>query len=199
LKNHYPAIAKHLLPFEEKAKKRYDQGDYWWELRACDYYNLFGKPKIMYPVIAKEPRFAFDREGVYSNDKSFFIPCEDYYLLGILNSTLAWTFFKRICSVLGDPDNGGRLELRAIHVSQFPVKRIDSANTRDQALRKKLVSMVTSVLDLNEKLLLKKDSQLRTIISRQIDGTDRRIDQLVYELYGLTESEIAIVEGRKDT
>ena len=31
-------------------------------------------------------------------------------------------------------------------------------------------------------------------IQRQIDGTDRQIDQLVYELYGLTDDEIRIVE-----
>jgi hypothetical protein len=31
---------------------------------------------------------------------------------------------------------------------------------------------------------------------RQIDATDRQIDRLVYELYGLTEEEIAVVEGR---
>ena len=33
-------------------------------------------------------------------------------------------------------------------------------------------------------------SQLR----RKIEATDRQIDQLVYELYGLTEEEIKIVE-----
>ncbi|MCX6842537.1 MAG: hypothetical protein NTX53_09690 [candidate division WOR-3 bacterium] len=31
---------------------------------------------------------------------------------------------------------------------------------------------------------------------RQIAATDKAIDMLVYELYGLTEDEIAIVEGR---
>ena len=34
-------------------------------------------------------------------------------------------------------------------------------------------------------------------IQRQIDITDKQIDRLVYQLYGLTDSEIAIVEGRK--
>ena len=34
----------------------------------------------------------------------------------------------------------------------------------------------------------------KTAIQRQIDATDRRIDELVYELYGLTEDEIRIVE-----
>ena len=31
---------------------------------------------------------------------------------------------------------------------------------------------------------------------RPIEATDRQIDALVYELYGLTEEEIAVVEGR---
>jgi len=34
-----------------------------------------------------------------------------------------------------------------------------------------------------------------TRLKRQIDSTDRQIDNLVYELYGLTEEEIKIVEG----
>jgi len=34
------------------------------------------------------------------------------------------------------------------------------------------------------------------MIQRQIDATDRQIDKLVYELYGLTPEEIAIVEGQ---
>lgn len=35
----------------------------------------------------------------------------------------------------------------------------------------------------------------KTALLRQIDATDRQIDQMVYKLYGLTEEEIKIVEG----
>jgi len=35
----------------------------------------------------------------------------------------------------------------------------------------------------------------KTILSRQIEATDTAIDSLVYELYWLTEKEIAVVEG----
>ena len=35
----------------------------------------------------------------------------------------------------------------------------------------------------------------KTIIQRQIDATDAEIDRLVYELYGLTDAEIATVEN----
>jgi hypothetical protein len=40
-----------------------------------------------------------------------------------------------------------------------------------------------------------KTAHAKTAIQRQIDATDRQIDQLVYELYGLTDEEIRIVEG----
>jgi len=35
----------------------------------------------------------------------------------------------------------------------------------------------------------------KELLQRQIDATDKKIDQLVYELYGLTDKEIRIVEG----
>ena len=58
-----------------------------------------------------------------------------------------------------------------------------------------MVSLVSSMLDLNKKLPLAKTDQEKTILQRQIDSTDRRIDELVYDLYGLTDEEIKIVEG----
>jgi hypothetical protein len=42
-----------------------------------------------------------------------------------------------------------------------------------------------------------KTPQEQTMLQRQIDATDRQIDRLVYELYGLTDDEIKIVEGAK--
>jgi hypothetical protein len=33
------------------------------------------------------------------------------------------------------------------------------------------------------------------LLQRQIEATDRQIDKLVYELYGLTEEEVEIVEN----
>jgi len=53
----YPAVARHLTPHEAKGKERYDKGEYWWELRACDYYADFEKPKIIYPIICEGATF----------------------------------------------------------------------------------------------------------------------------------------------
>jgi len=51
------------------------------------------------------------------------------------------------------------------------------------------------MLTLHKQLPEAKTAHEQTIIQRQIDATDRQIDKLVYELYGLTEEEIKIVEG----
>ena len=48
---------------------------------------------------------------------------------------------------------------------------------------------------LNNKLFETKTHEETTGLQRQIDATDNQIDQLVYQLYGLTEEEIKIVEG----
>lgn len=77
----YPAIAAHLEPFAEKGKKRYDKGEYWWELRTCDYYTEFIKTKIMWPEIAGSARFAYDNSGYYANNKVFIITDGSHYLL----------------------------------------------------------------------------------------------------------------------
>jgi hypothetical protein len=54
--NVYPAIHRYLAQWEEKLRKRDDQGQFWWELRSCAYYEEFEKPKIVYPDIGASPR-----------------------------------------------------------------------------------------------------------------------------------------------
>lgn len=57
-----------------------------------------------------------------------------------------------------------------------------------------MVKLVDGMLGLNRQLGKAKSSHNKTVLQRQIEATDRQIDQLVYELYGLTDKEIKIVE-----
>jgi len=54
---------------------------------------------------------------------------------------------------------------------------------------------VEVMLQLHKLLTAVETSQEKTALQRQIDATDKQIDQLVYKLYGLTDKEIRIVEG----
>ncbi|MDP2797436.1 MAG: hypothetical protein Q8N94_08005 [Methanoregula sp.] len=58
-----------------------------------------------------------------------------------------------------------------------------------------MVALVTQMLDLNKRLQDATLDHEKTLLSRQVEATDKVIDTLVYELYGLTKEEIAIVEG----
>ncbi len=117
----YPAVYKHLLKYEKKLRKREDQGKWWWELRSCTYYHLFEGPKILYPEIAKTSRFYLDVDDFYINNKLFAIPGENWPLLAVLNSKAAFFYAQLKLSSLGDAKEGGRLELRAVHLSRLPV------------------------------------------------------------------------------
>jgi hypothetical protein len=112
------------------------------------------------------------------------------FLLGIINSKLMNWYYHTL-----NPEIGEALaEVKKTHVAKLPIKEY----TPSEKQHVKIVFLVTSMLSLNKKLPLAHTGQEKTVIQRQIDSTDRRIDELVYELYGLTQEEIRIVDGTSD-
>ncbi|HUU29021.1 MAG TPA: TaqI-like C-terminal specificity domain-containing protein [archaeon] len=191
IKENYPSIASYLEPFADKARKRYDKGEYWWELRTCDYYHIFKKIKIMLPDISKRGNFFLDESGrYYCANTTYLVANADYYLLGILNSLLITFFCKNILTTY----RGEYLRFFCQYLIKIPIRTIDFTNPADKARHDLMVTMVERMLDLNRQLAEAREPQARTVLKRQIETTDRLIDRLVYELYGLTEEEIGIVE-----
>nr|WP_303716828.1 TaqI-like C-terminal specificity domain-containing protein [Methanoculleus marisnigri] len=190
LKTSYPAIALHLEPFAGSGERRCDKGDYWWELRACDYYQEFERPKIIYPNICKKPEFTYDESNNYTNQKCFIITMPDKYLLGILNSKLSYFLF----SVMLPKLRGGFYEPSYVVFKDFPIYVPDNAIPADVARHDRMVILVEQMLDLNNRLAAAKAPHEKEVLAGMIDATDREIDRLVYELYGLAEDEVAVVE-----
>lgn len=93
----------------------------WYGLRECNYYQELFSTKIIYPDIATECRFMMDKDGMCIPDGAFFIPKEDYYLLGVLNSCVARYYFKEKCARIGNPQKGGRIRFKKVYVENFPV------------------------------------------------------------------------------
>jgi hypothetical protein len=188
-KENYPAIANHLLPFAQAAEKRYDKGEHWWELRSCDYYDMFETPKIIYAEIATRGQFSLDPDDSFSDTTTYILSSDSKYLLGILNSNL-WTFlFSKISSEI----RGGFYRWKHQYMSPLPIRTIDFSDPADVARHDRMVELVQSMLDLH-KLASAGTDHDKTLLARQIEATDRQIDRLVYELYDLTEEEIRIVE-----
>jgi hypothetical protein len=188
----YPAIFAHLKQYQPELEKRWDKGNEWWELRACDYYDKFEQPKIIYPDIAITCRFYLDEKGYFGSNTTYFVPGRDLYLLGLLNSHVAQFYFTQVCAGL---EGGGTTYLRFFgqYIQNFPVRPINLSDPADKARHDKMVSLVERMLSLHKQS--PKTPQEQEMVKREIESTDKAIDQMVYELYGLSEEEIRIVEG----
>jgi hypothetical protein len=112
------------------------------------------------------------------------------YVLGLLNSRLLDFFLKRVST----PLRGGFFRYFTQFVEQLPIRPIDFSNRSDRSRHDKMVELVDRMLALHKQLAAAKAPPERANLQAQIDATDRRIDRLVYELYGLTDAEIALVE-----
>jgi hypothetical protein len=160
--------------------------------------------KLLVPSLALGATFAPDLEGRF-----FFVgsgggggggygisleTAEDsayFYLLGVLNSRLSTYMLKQVST----PFRGGYIALNKQYIEQLPIRTIDFTDPADVARHDRMVALVTQMLDLHKRLAAEQVPHVKTALERQIEATDRQIDALVYELYGLTEEEIGVVEG----
>lgn len=122
----YPAIRDWLLPFKGKLEKRATKQE-WFELQQAQeaYSARISQPKISYPHFSQGPKFLFEPTGFFSNDKTYFVPSEDPFLLAILNSNPSWYYLRLIAPAM----RGGiwRLELRVQFVETLPIPAATSA------------------------------------------------------------------------
>ena len=160
--------------------ERDDQGENWWNLRACAYYSEFDKEKIVWQEMAKEGKFLIDKNKFYSLDTTRFLTGKNLtYLLGILNSTFFLFAFKNYYA-------GGHLGSKGVRfksefMKSYPIPPITDTN---QYIVTEMETLVEKIIDTKQA-----DSDA------EISDLENEIDKLVYELYNLTQDEIAIVEG----
>lgn len=191
----YPPLASHLERFADAAKKRQDHGEFWWELRPCDYYGALDAPKIVYPDIAKGPRFFFDTTGTYIANTAYCLGTDDLYLLGILNSKLFWFAIGSISIPFGTRAGEFRYRLIYQYMANVPIRLIDTENADERRMRDRIIALVRRMLSLNRQLADAKNPPSETPLRRQLEAADREIDRLVFDLYGLTEEDVRIATG----
>jgi hypothetical protein len=196
LSKEIPAVAEHLLPYADACRTRQDQGDYWWELRPCDYYESFDAPKIIFPDIGKAPRFYLDSAGLYLANTAYLLGTDDKYLLGVLNSRLFWFAISNISIPFGVRAGEFRYRLIYQYMEKVPIRPINFSDAADKGRHDKMVKLVDRMLVLNKQKYSSKlaPSQVDRV-DREIALTDAEIDNLVYELYTITDGERRIIEG----
>jgi predicted type IV restriction endonuclease len=200
----YKAVKSYLALFKKRLMPRPKDwkgekwpgrkpGSYqWYEIQdTIDYYEEFEKPKIIIPAIVKSASYAFDTDGFYSNDKTTIIPTNDKYLLGLINSKVVDYFLHYIAST----KLGGYFEYKPMYISKLPIRTIDFSDSKDKACQDQITALADQMLTLNQNLDRARTDHERQLLTRQIQTVDNRIDQLVYQLYGLNDDEIRMIQS----
>lgn len=131
-----------------------------------DYYKEFEKEKIMLPDIALRTQAVIESNGAYCVNTAYIISCLGNYHLGLLNSKLFLFFYSNLSSTI----RGGYLRFTKQYLEQLPMKDAPSQ------IEKQIIDLVQNRLEGDT-------------------SVESQIDKLVYRIYGLTEEEIAVVEG----
>lgn len=184
LKSRRPNAYRHLLPFRQMmVDKRESLGekiDQWFTLnRGTSHPEIFVGEKIVAPQRSGRNTFGYNDIPWYASADVYFItakddvPFEPFYLLGVLNSKLiyTWLYYR-------GKRKGQMLELYRTPLSEIPI----AAGTPDQKQAiEKLVREIIAAKTANP--------------VADTSALESQIDQLVYQLYNLTPEEIAIVEA----
>jgi len=172
----YPNIYNYLLNHKTDLSKRSTVGLHpWYELQQpqSKIYPEFEKERIIYPDISSGVSFSICEPGVYCDNTTYNLTTNSRYILGLLNSSLIEYFYKSIANTLGN----NVFRFFSQYIKQIPIPDIS------EELQNPIINLVNQILDTKK-------------ANPQADTTtlEAEIDQLVYELYGLTEEEIEIVE-----
>jgi len=178
LKTHLHQFYSKLKPKSNNDIEGRKPGEYkWFEIQDnIAYYKNFDKDKIVWPLTADKWGFALDTEKHYLTSGGFMLISNDMplqYILGILNSNLMRFLFTQI----GVMTAGGAYTLKKATIDEFPLK-ISSTE-----IQKPIILLVNQILTLK-----KENPQADT------SGLETQIDELVYQLYELTDEEVEVVK-----
>ena len=167
----YPAIKQHIDRHWDKVVKRADQGDTPYNLRNCAYLDLLSQPKIIWGEISDKSKFCIDRLGEFAPEATTFMLSGDnlLYLLAFLNCSISEYLF----STIGTTTGVGTVRWKKYKILELPIPRYDTSK-----LYTDLINACKNAVETREATTI----------------YEKRINSIIYQIYGLTEDEIGYIE-----
>jgi hypothetical protein len=202
IRRDFPRTATYLLEnrhrLEGREKGRF-RGTDWYRFGRSQNLGIQSRIKLCVPRLVEVLHAGYDVCGSHFLDnvdvggvtiKPKQAVSDLRYLLALLNSRLLAWFFPHVSA----PFRGGWMSANRQFLSQLPIRVVDGSESADQARCDALMTLVDRMLTLQREVAEVRTVQERTALSRVVDSTRTQIDRTVYELYGLTDDEISIVE-----
>ena len=112
------------------------------------------------------------------------------FILGVLNSRLLTSYYRAKSLT----NRESIAQVKKNDLDELPIPVMNLSNSHERAHHEKMIKLVEQMLVLHEQLVAARTGHEKNVLQRRIGATDQQIDQLVYELYSLTNEEIEIVE-----
>ena len=171
---------KHMIN-GEIIKSRKKTSNKWYEVQdSISYWQFFSAPKIIYPeTTVRRSEFVYDESGILLDKTCFFLSGDNLkFILGILTSKMMEWFLERECRLLGKTT----IQYSKQWMSNIPIPAVTPAQ------QKPIIDLVDSIL-----VAKKKNSTANTF------EQEKEIDNLVYDLYGLSKPEIKIIKEQNSS
>ena len=167
----YPAIRQHIEQYWDRVEKRADQGDTPYNLRNCAYLDLLSQPKIVWGEISDKSKFCIDTLGELTPEATTFMLSGDnlFYLLAFLNCSISEYLF----STIGTTTGVGTVRWKKYKILELPIPEYDASE-----LQIDLINTCKNAVETRE----------------ETPVYEKRINSIIYQIYGLTEEEIEYVE-----
>lgn len=174
----------------------------WYGMMYLDAQNWFAAPHILTPSLSNKSNFALGSGYMFATGTAgvtSIVPKVDLaedirYLLGLLNSKLLSLYAMCHSPIF----SGGYHKFSAPYLKKLPIRRINFSDSADKARHDKIVTKVEAMMEAKKQLAKAQTDKDKTYYENKCAALDHQIDRLVYDLYGLTEDEINIVEGTID-
>ncbi len=201
LQKRYPKTFAHLQHNSGRLRER-KQFKEWFGYSAPRNLELHDRAQIAVPLLADGGLFAL----IPNSSRGAFCPMasggftltlgaecafKPAFVLGIINSKLSFWFLRQISNVF----RGGWITCTKQYFGELPIIRLDLKKPAEKTQHDRLVGLVDKLLGLMPKLRQSGSESERRTLQNAVTAADQQIDALVYELYGLTEKEIKLVEG----
>jgi len=195
--NDFPRLRDHLAQFRPIMERRRETraGTVgWWQLHWPRDENLWTSKKIVSVQMAARPSFVLTTGEVFTSfSTNVFLKDPrtregETYIVALLNSKALWKWFQH------NAKRRGGLEINGNVLGRAPIHAVDFSNTTETAAYDEICHLASFMQVTTREFTLARTEHERTAMHRQIEATDREIDRLVYDLYGLTAGEIALIE-----
>jgi hypothetical protein len=196
--NVYPTLRRHLEQYRDIMRERRETqngANEWWHLHWPRDEEIWRSPKLLALQMAKRPSFVSVTEPCYVTfSVNVFVPAAGIpehldYVSALMNSRLLWFWFSHYAK-----RRGVALEINGNVLSRAPIRRIDPESRTERELHDRITECATQMRAATAEFNQAVTDRERSILHNRISSTDQEIDRCVYELYGLTASQVAQVE-----